>query len=141
MQNIIRPRGQLLMINLGLISATFMLVFFPINIILTLTSGSDYHNYNDYGLIGNIIHFTYPLLSLFELKILGQIRNGQFSRSLENLKIWFWVCLLIIFVPLVESYLLNLNIDYNILYDLLLVLFIFYYWNQPSHREFFNKLK
>ena len=141
MQNIIRPRGQLLMINLGLISATFLLVFFPINILLTLNLGSDYHNYNDYGFIGNVIHFTYSLLSLFELKILGQIRKGQFSRSLENLKIWFWVCLLIIFVPLVESYLLNLNIDYNLLYDLLLVLFIFYYWNQPSHREFFNKLK
>ena len=141
MQNIIRPRGQLLMINLGLISATFSLVFFPINILLTLNLGSDYHNYNDYGFIGNVIHFTYSLLSLFELKILGQIRKGQFSRSLENLKIWFWVCLLIIFVPLVESYLLNLNIDYNFLYDLLLVLFIFYYWNQPSHREFFNKLK
>ena len=141
MQNIIRPRGQLLMINLGLISATFLLVFFPINILLTLNLGSDYHNYNDYGFIGNVIHFTYALLSLFELKILGQIRKGQFSRSLENLKIWFWVSLLIIFVPLVESYLLNLNIDYNFLYDLLLVLFIFYYWNQPSHREFFNKLK
>ena len=141
MQNIIRPRGQLLMINLGLISATFYLVFFPINILLTLNLGSDYHNYNDYGFIGNVIHFTYSLLSLFELKILGQIRKGQFSRGLENLKIWFWVWLLIIFVPLLESYLLNLNIDYNFLYELLLVLFIFYYWNQPSHREFFNKLK
>ena len=129
MQNIIRPRGQLLMINLGLISATFSLVFFPINILLTLNLGSDYHNYNDYGFIGNVIHFTYSLLSLFELKILAKIRKGQFSKSLENLKIWFWVCLLIIFVPLVESYLLNLNIDYNFLYDLLLVLFIFYYWN------------
>ena len=141
MQNIIRPRGQLLMINLGLIYATFSLVFFPINILLTLNSGSDYHNYNDYGFIGNVIHFTYSLLSLFELKILGQIRKGQFSRSLENLKIWFWVCLLIIFVPLVESFLLDLEIDYYGVLEILPILFIFYYWNQPSHREFFNKLK
>ena len=72
MQNVKRPTGQLLMINLGLIFAIFQLLFFPINIYLTLRLGSGYHNYNDYGLIGNVIHFSYPLISLFEVKILGQ---------------------------------------------------------------------
>ena len=61
MQNVKRPSGQLLMINLGLIFATFHLLFFPINIYLTLRFGSSYHNYNDYGLIGNIIHFIYEI--------------------------------------------------------------------------------
>ena len=140
MQNVKRPTGQLLMINLGLIFAIFQLLFFPINIYLTLRLGSGYHNYNDYGLIGNVIHFSYPLISLFEVKILGQISKGQFLRGLRNLKIWFWINFLLIFVPLLESFLLDLEIDYYDVLEILPILFVFHYWKKPSHQEFFNNL-